>query len=113
MSHCLETIQFSPAFMEGFYREEENMVALVQANAKIYDEIADMIMDSWNRRSYSYDIMSQKQSDATLGYERVYNTETGEVYLAYLGFLDEYSGTLYQSVTDEMYILAITGYIGK
>ena len=50
----------------------------------------------------------------TVGLDAVLiNPETGEVYLAYLGFLDEYSGTLYQSVTDEMYILAITGYIGK
>lgn len=26
--------------------------------------------------------MSQKQSDATLGYERVYDIETGEIYKA-------------------------------
>ena len=31
----------------------------------------DSYMSAWENRSKSYDIMSQKQSDATLGYERV------------------------------------------
>lgn len=34
-------------------------------------------------RQNSYDIISQKQSDATLGYEHVYDTETNEIYKAY------------------------------
>ena len=37
-------------------------------------------MQAWENRQTTYDIMSQKQSDATLGYERVYNTDTGEIY---------------------------------
>ena len=72
-----------------------------------------MIMDSWNKRNASYDIISQKRSDATLGYERVYNTETGDVYKAYNGFTDEYHGSVYQNVTDDMYTKSISGYIEK
>lgn len=37
---------------------------------------------------------------ATLGYERVYNTDTGEIYKAYNGFTDDYKGETYKSVTD-------------
>ena len=58
-------------------------------------------------------IISQKQSDATLGYERVYNTETGEVYKAYNGFTDYYHGSKYQPITDDMYGTKISGYIEK
>ena len=111
--YCLSTIEFTEDFMKGFNREQSAQVSTVQANAKIYDEISDMIMDSWNKRNNSYDIISQKQSDATLGYERVYDTETGEVYKAYNGFTDDYSGSRYQAITDDMYTSSISGYIEK
>ena len=55
--------------------------------------------------------MSQKQSDATLGYERVYDVETGEVYKAKNGFMDKYDGERYKSITDDMYTKATSGYI--
>ena len=112
-NHCLSTIEFSEEFMKGFNKEQQTTVATVKANAKIYDEISDMIMDSWNKRSNSYDIISQKRSDATLGYERVYDTETNEVYRAYNGFTDEYKGERYKAVTDDMYKSSISGYIVK
>ncbi len=111
--HCLSTIEFTEDFMRGFNSEQSSQVLTVQANAKIYDEISNMIMDSWNKRNNSYDIISQKRSDATLGYERVYNTETGEVYKAYNGFTDKYSGSKYQAITDDMYTSPISGYIEK
>ena len=111
--HILSTIEFTEDFMKGFNKEQSTTVATVQANAKIYDEISDMIMDSWEKRNNSYDIISQKQSDATLGYERVYDTETGDVYRTYNGFTDEYDGNRYQTVTDDMYTKTISGYIEK
>lgn len=111
--HCLSTIEFTDAFMIGFNSEQNTQLTSVRANAKIYDEMSDMIMDSWNRRNSSYDIISQKRSDATLGYERVYDVETGDVYRAYNGFMDGYSGTRYQSITDDMYTCVISGYIEK
>lgn len=111
--HCLSTIEFTEAFMIGFNSEQSTQVNIVRANAQIYNEMSDMIMDSWNRRSSSYDIISQKRSDATLGYERVYDVETGDVYRAYNGFMDSYSGTRYQSITDDMYTYVISGYIEK
>ena len=85
----------------------------IQANAKVYDEISDMIMDSWEKRSNSYDIISQKQSDATLGYERVYDTQTGDIYKADSGFIDNDWNGRYESVTDDMYNQPISGYIEK
>lgn len=69
--------------------------------------------DAWSNRQKSYDIQSQKRSDATLGYERVIDTETGEIYKAYNGFMDDYSGKRYQAITDSQYTEKITGYIEK
>lgn len=113
LDKCIGTINFSSKFLDGFGKEEQTLVSTIKANQKIYDEISDMIMDSWNKRNNSYDIISQKRSDATLGYERVYNTETGEVYKAYNGFTDSYKGTKYKTITDDMYTSSISGYIEK
>lgn len=68
---------------------------------------------AWMARSQSQDIARQKQSDATLGYERVYDTETGDIYKAYNGFTDDYTGSRYQPVSDDMYTQGWSGYIEK
>ena len=75
--------------------------------------MSDMIMDTWEKRSNSYDIQSQQYSDATLGRERIYDTETGEVYYADNGWSDGYYGNRYQLVTpgSELYNLPVTGTI--
>ncbi len=73
----------------------------------------DSYMSAWERRSKSYDIMSQKQSDAILGYERVYDTENGDIYKAYNGFTDDYDGERYKSISDNMYTEPTYGYIDK
>ena len=113
LDKCISTISFSDKFVNGFNKEEKNIASTIQANQKVYNEMSDMIMDSWQKRNNFYDIMSQKQSDATLGYERVYDTETGEVYKAYNGFTDDYKGERYKSITDDMYTSTISGYIEK
>lgn len=113
LDRCLGTVQFSEEFMKGFKSQEAAMVSTVKANAAVYDSMSDMIMDSWEKRSASYDVISQKRSDATLGYERVYDTQTGEIYRAYNGFTDEYQGERYQPVTDDMYTETVDGYIEK
>ena len=73
----------------------------------------DSYMSAWENRSKSYDIMSQKQSDAMLGYERVYDTENGDIYKAYNGFTDAYYGERYKSISDNMYTEPTYGYIDK
>lgn len=113
LDHCIGTIQFSNTFMNGFNGQEDAVLKTVQSNQKIYDQISDSIMSSWEARSNSYDIISQKQSDATLGYERVYDTETGDIYKAYNGFTDDYTGDRYKPITDDMYTKATAGYIEK
>ena len=113
MDYSISTITFSEKFISGFNKEETTLVNTIKANQQVYNQMSDMIMDSWNKRNNSYDIISQKQSDATLGYERVYDTETGEVYKAYNGFTDDYKGNRYQSITDDMYKAPISGYIEK
>ena len=113
LDNCLSSLEFSDTFVNEFNKEESNILSTIQANQKVYDEMSDMIMDSWENRNNSYDIISQKQSDATLGYERVYDTKTGEIYKAYNGFTDDYTGERYKTITNDMYTSSISGYIEK
>ena len=113
LDHCLATIEYSQAFINGFNSQEDAILSSIQANQRVYDQISDMIMDSWEQRNKSSDIISQKRSDATLGYERVYDTETGDIYKAYNGFTDDYTGDRYQTISDDMYTQATAGYIER
>ncbi len=54
-------------------------------------EASDIIMDGWQNRNRSDDIVSEKRSDAILGRERLYNPETGDVYEFENGFYDKYN----------------------
>lgn len=77
------------------------------------NQTSDMIMDSWERSNHVSDISSQEYSDATLGRERVYDTQTGDVYYADNGWSDTYSGTRYEPVTSgsDYYLQPVVGTI--
>lgn len=109
----VNSIEFSDAYVkqtiDNGNAQTQQALAL---NASIQKSF-DSYMSAWENRQKSYDIMSQKQSDATLGYERVYDTDTGDIYKAYNGFTDDYKGERYKSITDNMYTEKTSGYIEK
>lgn len=107
------SLEFTDTFINGFNKAQDAVMKNFQHIRSIGNQISDGIMDSWNKRNKSFDIMSQKQSDATLGYERVYDTETNDIYKAYNGFTDDYDGERYKSITDDMYSQKTSGYIEK
>ena len=100
-------------FLNGYYREEGQVVQNAMAIQKICNQTSDIITSGWNERQKTYDILSQKRSDATMGYERVRDTDTGEIYKATVGFTDHDWHGKYEPITDEMYNLPTAGYIEK
>ena len=113
LNSVASSLVFTDTFINGFNNQQDAVMKNFQKIRAIGNQISDGIMDSWNKRNKSFDIISQKQSDATLGYERVYDTETGDIYKAYNGFTDEYNGNRYKPITDDMYIKKTSGYIEK
>lgn len=105
------SLEFTDTFMSGFNKEQDAVMQNFQNVRSICNQITAGIMDSWEKRSKTYDIMSQKQSDATLGYERVYDIDTGDIYKTYNGFTDDYDGDRYKTITDDMYTEKTSGYI--
>ena len=87
-----------------FAMSQSNQAAATsQSLSQAASEMSDSIMSSWENRNKSQDIMSQKQSDATLGYERIVDTETGEIYKIDNGFTDWYDGSRYKAISDDQY----------
>ena len=114
LTDCFKTLQYSDGFVSATNQASNEKVALAKQISQNFNVTMDGFMSSWESRNKSQDIMSQKQSDATLGYERVYDTETNEVYRATNGFTDVYDGKRYLPVTDDnMYTEPISGYIEK
>ncbi len=91
LSQCLGSFAFTEDFVRESLRASAESAEIVrQMNANI-QAAYDSYNAAWESRQTSYDILSQQRSDATLGYDRLYDTETGEVYRAETGFWDEYS----------------------
>lgn len=114
LSDCMKTLDYSSNFVSATNQASNEKVALAKQISQNFNATMDAFMSSWENRSRSQDIMSQKQSDAILGYERVYDTETNEIYKATNGFTDVYDGKRFEPVTDDnMYAEPISGYIEK
>ena len=112
----LDRILSSIVFSQAFHSQRQAAWAQLMRTTKYVmqnaDSIRGMIMDSYRRRNATYDVLSQTRSDATLGYERVQDTETGEYYRAENGFTDWYDGRRYRPATgDAAYLAPVSGYI--
>lgn len=112
LTECMKTLKYSDSFVSATNRASNEKVSQALKISQNFNQIMDGFMSSWESRNKSTDIISQKQSDATLGYERVYDSETGEIYKAQNGWSDKYDGERYKQVTDDnMYLTPIEGYI--
>ncbi len=103
LSKSLSSLDYTREF-QSFAMSQSNQAAdTSQSLSQSASEMSDSIMSSWENRNKSQDIMSQKQSDATLGYERIVDTETGEIYKIDNGFTDWYDGSRYKAISDDQY----------
>ena len=103
LSKSLSSLTYTQEFQSFATSQSNQAAATAQSLSQTASEMSDSIMSSWENRNKSQDIMSQKQSDATLGYERIVDTETGDIYKIDNGFTDWYDGSRYKSITDDQY----------
>ena len=109
LTKSLSTLDYAQSFVNYAMGQSDQQVETSGQLSQAAAQMSDCIMSSWENRNKSDDIMRQKQSDAILGYERVMDTETGEIYRTENGFTDWYDGKRYQSITDEQYTEAVKG----
>lgn len=114
LTEILASVEYTDAFVSTVMTDQQIRAAGNAAIAQTLQETSDIVANGWHERQKSYDIISEQYSDATLGYERVYDVETGEVYRAYNGFSDIPGvDTYYQPITDDMYSEPVVGYIER
>ena len=114
LTEILSSVEYTDDFVSAVMTDQQIKAAGNAAIAQTLRETSDIVASGWHERQKTYDIISEQYSDATLGYERVYDVETGEVYRAYNGFTDIPGiDAYYQPITDEMYSDPIVGYIEK
>ena len=74
----------------------------------------DPVMEAFEERSLSDTIIQEKRSDMIGEYERVYDVDTGNIYRAYNGFLDDIGDqNKYIPITDNQYAEGYVGWIDK
>lgn len=109
LTESLSSLDYSQTFVDYAMGQSNQQVVTSGKLSQAAAEMSDSIMSSWENRNKSDDIMRQKQSDATFGYERVMDTETGEIYQTENGFTDWYDGERYKPITEEQYTEAVKG----
>ncbi len=74
----------------------------------------DPVMEAFEERSKSDTIIQEKRSDMLGEYERVYDNESGGIYRAYNGFLDDMGDqNRFTPITDNQYTEGYDGWIDK
>ena len=105
ITQSLNSLNISQEYIDACLKQQQQQFQGILKAGKTLSETSDIIMDVWESRNRSDDIISEKRSDAILGNERVYNPDTGTVYDVPLGFYDEYNIRREQYNMDNLQLL--------
>lgn len=105
----VELVPFPIPGLGGYYMAYSTTI--VSAEKGMFQNWEDILTRSLGSLDYSgsYTSSAMAQSDATMGFERVMDTETGEIYQTDNGFTDWYDGNRYTAITDDQYTEAVVG----
>jgi len=90
LKESLESYTINQAYVTACIDENNKAVAGILKTGRILNESSNTIMDVWENKLESEQRMSEKQNDAILGYSRLYNPDTDEVYEITPEFYDHY-----------------------
>ena len=87
---CLTSFDLTSGYVQKTQQNVADQTDAILAAGRNMQAAYDSYNAAWSNRQTGYDIISQKNSDATLGYERLYDSVSGEVYRAEAGFYEKY-----------------------
>lgn len=116
---CVNSISFKDSFIQQANAYSNSVKAASLNYAAQVNSAIDSYMQSWENRQITNDRIAEKQSDAILGYDRLYDSSTGETYRAETGWYEmydadrgSYSNTdIYMVEDDALYDKAYSGTI--
>ena len=99
----------------AYYVQEWRSVLGTNASPDGQTNIGDSVLEAFEERSTADTILQEKRSDMIGEYERVVDNETGNIYRAYNGFLDDIGSeqTRYSPITENQYADGFFGWIDK
>jgi len=114
LAKVLGSVRYSEAFEATAARDAQIRAAGNAKLAQTLQQTSDLVVRGWEERQKGFDARVGKSSDATLGYERVVEKDSGRVYRAYNGFLDASENQRrFEAAPDEAYSRPIDGTIDR
>ncbi len=114
LAKVLGSVRYSEAFEATAARDAQIRAAGNAKLAQTLQETSDLVVRGWEERQKGFDARVGRRSDATLGYERVVEKDSGRVYRAYNGFLDASENQRrFEAAPDEAYSRPIDGTIDR
>ena len=90
LTKSIASFSFDQSYVNScIAQQNENFKGLLKAG-KALSEASDIMVQGWENRNKTDDIISEKRSDGILGKERLYDPNTGDVYEFENGFYDKY-----------------------
>lgn len=90
LARSLASFAYTDAYVAAAGQHVAEETGAMLAYAATMTAAYDSYNAAWAARQTSYDAVSQQRSDATLGYDRLYDPATGEVFRAESGFYATY-----------------------
>ena len=114
LAKVLGSVRYSEAFEATARRDQQIRAAGNAKLAQTLQETSDLVVRGWEERQKGFDARVGKRADATMGYERVVEKDSGKVYRAYNGFLDASENQKrFESAPDDAYSRPIEGTIER
>lgn len=114
LAKVLGSVRYSEAFEATTARDAQIRAAGNAKLAQTLQQTSDLVVRGWEERQKGFDARVGRRSDATLGYERVVEKDSGRVYRAYNGFLDASENQRrFEAAPDEAYSRPIDGTIDR
>jgi hypothetical protein len=91
LARSVGSFAYTEAYLQAAQQHVAEETTAMMAYAQTMQGAYDSYNAAWSAREVSYDAISQQRADGTLGYDRLYDPDTGEIYRADLGFYEEYT----------------------
>ncbi|MBN2310731.1 MAG: hypothetical protein JXR94_17290 [Candidatus Hydrogenedentes bacterium] len=87
---CLRSFTISEAYARQWIAQSQGQGPDPTSISKTLSDTSDMIMEGWENRSRTEDVLAERRSDTILGRERLHDPGSGQVYWVPNGFYEDY-----------------------
>ncbi|MBR5383382.1 MAG: hypothetical protein IK133_06115 [Clostridia bacterium] len=123
LTECLGSFGFESSYVQKAINLSNDQTQQLKEQLRQIEAAHDALMEAWYAREQAHDIAFQKLSDSIMGYDRLYDSSTGEIYRVDVGFYDSYNLNRYEysnsnlqlidSSSQQYYLQGVDYYITK